>query len=698
MDNLLEGLNEQQKKAVVHMEGPCLVIAGAGSGKTKVLTTRIAYLISQGIRSSNILAITFTNKAAKEMKERLAKLVPDNYAFLGTFHSLGVRILRENYMYLNLERNFTILDSDDVLGIIKKILKDKGIDPKECAPSYIRNRISFIKNENLADYEIDKFFNTPPEKIAKEVYLQYQEVLKKNNSVDFDDLLRLPVKLFKENKEVLEHYQEKFKYILVDEYQDTNEVQYQFNKLLASKYHNLFVVGDANQSIYGFRNANFQNILNFEKDYKDAYIVTLDQNYRSTNNILKTANSVIKNNKERKDLELYGTIGEGVKTKYLRGYDGKHEITLVISEIKNLVSMGYHYKDIGILYRTNGQARLAEEMMLKSGIPYKVIGSYYFYQRKEIKDLLCYLKLISNPNDDVALRRVINVPKRGIGQTSIQKIEDSAVRLNTGMFDCLETPKELAFKQLIIDLRKEAESLSLTELIDTVLDKSGMKRELEEDKSLENELRLDNLEEFKSITATFEERTGSVNLEDFLEEVSLVADMEEHKENDNGVTLMTIHSAKGLEFEVVFLIGMEEGIFPHQNSLYDPKEIEEERRLCYVGITRAKQRLILTNAKRRILYGKEQVNPPSRFIDEIDRDLLDIPNDRMFEPEKIKIESMYRDASDMEGFKAGDVIMHTIYGRGVVVGVDDTFVTVAFQKRYGIKKLMKNHKSIRKVG
>ena len=360
--------------------------------------------------------------------------------------------------------------------------------------------------------------------------------------------------------------------------------------------------------------------------------------------------------------------------------------------------MGYHYKDIGILYRTNGQARLAEEMMLKSGIPYKVIGSYYFYQRKEIKDLLCYLKLISNPNDDVALRRVINVPKRGIGQTSIQKIEDSAARLNTGMFDCLETPKELAFKQLIIDLRKEAESLSLTELIDTVLDKSGMKRELEEDKSLENELRLDNLEEFKSITATFEERTGSVNLEDFLEEVSLVADMEEHKENDNGVTLMTIHSAKGLEFEVVFLIGMEEGIFPHQNSLYDPKEIEEERRLCYVGITRAKQRLILTNAKRRILYGKEQVNPPSRFIDEIDKDLLDIPNDRMFEPEKIKIESMYKDASDTEGFKAGDVIMHTIYGRGVVVGVDDTFVTVAFQKRYGIKKLMKNHKSIRKVG
>ena len=698
MDNLLEGLNEQQKKAVVHMEGPCLVIAGAGSGKTKVLTTRIAYLISQGIKSSNILAITFTNKAAKEMKERLAKLVPDNYAFLGTFHSLGVRILRENYMYLNLERNFTILDSDDVLGIIKKILKDKGIDPKECAPSYIRNRISFIKNENLADYEIDKFFNTPLEKIAKEVYLQYQEVLKKNNSVDFDDLLRLPVKLFKENREVLEHYQEKFKYILVDEYQDTNEVQYQFNKLLASKYHNLFVVGDANQSIYGFRNANFQNILNFEKDYKDAYIVTLDQNYRSTNNILKTANSVIRNNKERKDLELYGTIGEGVKTKYLRGYDGKHEITLVISEIKNLVSMGYHYKDIGILYRTNGQARLAEEMMLKSGIPYKVIGSYYFYQRKEIKDLLCYLKLISNPNDDVALRRVINVPKRGIGQTSIQKIEDSAARLNTGMFDCLETPKELAFKQLIIDLRKEAESLSLTELIDIVLDKSGMKRELEEDKSLENELRLDNLEEFKSITATFEERTGSVNLEDFLEEVSLVADMEEHKENDNGVTLMTIHSAKGLEFEVVFLIGMEEGIFPHQNSLYDPKEIEEERRLCYVGITRAKQRLILTNAKRRILYGKEQVNPPSRFIDEIDKDLLDIPNDRMFEPEKIKIESMYKDAGDTEGFKAGDVIMHTIYGRGVVVGVDDTFVTVAFQKRYGIKKLMKNHKSIRKVG
>lgn len=690
-------LNENQQKAVVHKEGPMLVLAGAGSGKTSVLTNRIAYLIEEGVSPANILAITFTNKAAREMKERVTKLIGADarYIQISTFHSFGLKILKENYEFLGYDKNFIILDSDDTLTVVKKLMKDLNMNPKYYNARELRSKISSAKNELITPEKFKK--QEYDEKIVT-LYKKYCQKLKAGNSVDFDDLLILPIKLFEISPSILNSYQERYKYILIDEYQDTNEAQYVFSKMISKKYRNIFVVGDNDQAIYAFRGANYKNILNFEKDYPDCKIILLEENYRSTKTILNAANSVIKHNKLRKDKNLWSNNEEGDKIKYIKTDDEKAEGDYVVKEIKKLKEAGTSYDDIAILYRTNAQSRAMEEALLKANIPYRIIGSFYFYNRKEIKDLLCYLKLISNPNDDVALRRVINVPKRGIGQTSIQKIEDSAARLNTGMFDCLETPKELAFKQLIIDLRKEAESLSLTELIDTILDKSGMKRELEEDKSLENELRLDNLEEFKSITATFEERTGSVNLEDFLEEVSLVADMEEHKENDNGVTLMTIHSAKGLEFEVVFLIGMEEGIFPHQNSLYDPKEIEEERRLCYVGITRAKQRLILTNAKRRILYGKEQVNPPSRFIDEIDRDLLDIPNDRMLEPEKIKVESMYKDASDTEGFKAGDVIMHTIYGRGVVVGVDDTFVTVAFQKRYGIKKLMKNHKSIRKVG
>ena len=620
----LNTLNDEQKKAVMHLNGPCLVLAGAGSGKTRVLTTRIAYLIDNGIPSYNILAITFTNKAAKEMKERVETLVPGNYAFLGTFHSLGVRILRENSKECGLESNFTILDSDDVLSLIKRIMKNKEIDPKELAPSYVRNRISFIKNENLSSREIDNLFNTVSEKRVLDIYQTYQELIHKNNSVDFDDLLVLPVELFKKYPEILDKYQEKFKYILVDEYQDTNEVQYQFNKLLASKYRNLFVVGDANQSIYGFRNANFRNILNFEKDYKDAYVVTLESNYRSTNNILECANCVIRNNKERKELNLKGTIGDGVKTQYITCENGKMEALTIIDEIKKLYNQGYDYIDIGILYRTNGQSRLLEEVFLKENIPYNVVGAYYFYQRKEIKDLLSYLKLINNQNDDIALRRVINEPKRGIGEKAIENLSNEATRLGSSMFDAISKGRELAFKDLILDMIKAQDNLSLTEFIDYVIDKSGMKESLTSEKSLENDLRLDNLEEFKSVTASFEERTGSVNLSDFLEEISLVADISEHKEEKDAVTLMTIHSAKGLEFDCVFLCGMEEGIFPHQNSFGSDAEIEEERRLCYVGITRARKVLYLTNAHSRILYGREQVNPPSRFIKEIDKDLLDV--------------------------------------------------------------------------
>lgn len=694
--NYLDGLNDKQREAVMHVDGPCLVIAGAGSGKTKVLTTRIANLIDKGIPSYNILAITFTNKAAKEMRDRLEKLVPNNNAFVGTFHSLGVRIIRENASKLGLDRTFSIVDSDDVLSIIKKIMKDNGYDPKLNPPSYIRNKISSIKNDMLTNDEIERLFIDQKDKIAKQVYYEYLDVLKKNNSVDFDDLLRLPVKLFQENKDILEAYQDKFKYILIDEYQDTNEVQYKLSKLLARKYKNIFIVGDPDQSIYMFRGANFRNILNFEKDYKDAVVIPLEENYRSTKYILDTANSVIKNNKERKEKNLWSNNGNGTKVTYLRAYDGKHEIQLVLDEIKKLKEQGYESGDIGVLYRTNAQARLVEEMFLKSGEPYKVVGSYYFYSRKEIKDLICYLRLVLNNDDEISLRRVINVPKRGIGEATLKKLEEEAKEQNTSMFQVISKGKELAFKELIRDITQEGEDLSLTDLIELILEKSGMRKELEDDKTLENELRLDNLEEFKSITKTFEDRTGSESLADFLEEISLIADISEHKDEENVVTLMTIHSAKGLEFKVVFLIGMEDGIFPHQNSFLEEEGLEEERRLCYVGITRAKERLYISNAKRRMLYGKDVVNPPSRFIKEIDQNLLDIQNENMFEEPKINKEELYNNDADVD-FKAGDVIMHTIYGRGVVVEVKGDFLTVAFAKNFGIKKLMKTHKSIKKI-
>lgn len=691
----LTNLNELQKKAVLHQEGPCLVIAGAGSGKTKVLTTRIANLIESGVPSYQILAITFTNKAAKEMRDRLETLAKDNKAFVGTFHSFGLRVIRENVNALGMTSNFTILDSDDVTSLVKKILKEKGYDTKEVSPSYIKNRISFIKNEMLTDAEVEKFFQSEMEKIAYEIYKEYNIKLKKNNSVDFDDLLRIPVLLFQNHPDILEFYQNKYQYILIDEYQDTNEVQYKLVKLLSKKYQNLFVVGDPDQSIYQFRGANYKNILNFERDYPNTVVIPLEDNYRSTKMILDAANSVIKNNKERKEKNLRSHHGDGVKTKFMVGYDEKHEISLVIEEIKKLLEQGYKKRNIAIFYRTNAQSRVIEEQFLKANIPYKVVGSYYFYSRKEIKDLICYLRLILNQNDDISLRRVINVPKRGIGPTSVNKLEQKSIEENKSMFDAITSGKELEFKNLILDIKKESESLSLTELVDCVLEKSGMKKELETDPSLESELRLDNLMEFKSITATYEDTTGSVDLGDFLEEISLIADISEHKNDDDVVTLMTLHSAKGLEFPVVFLVGMEEGIFPHQNSFTEEGGLEEERRLCYVGITRAEEKLYLTCARSRIMYGRTNRNPMSRFIKEIDSDLLESDNNEMQSEKTFNKESMY--SEEDVSYNVGDVVMHTIYGRGVVVGVDASLVTIAFSKQYGIRKLMKNHKSIKKV-
>ena len=692
--NYKAGLNKEQLEAVEHVDGPCLVMAGAGSGKTKVLTTRIINLIEEGINDYNILAITFTNKAAAEMRDRVRNMYGDVRSFIGTFHSLGLRIIRENYELCGLFNNFNIIDSDDVLSIIKKIMKNNNIDPKKFSPYAIRNKISFIKNELLSDAELDKFFNTEFDKMVKNIYFKYQSILAESNVVDFDDLLAKPVILFREHKDILEKYQERYKYILVDEYQDTNPVQYKLTKLLASKYKNIFAVGDMNQSIYGFRQADYKNIVNFEKDYKDCKVIKLEENYRSTNNILNAANSVIANNKERKDLRLWSEHGDGVKVKYIRSYDERHEVTIVINEIKKLLENGYHRKDIAILYRTNAQSRVVEEGMLSNNIPYRVVGAYYFYNRKEIKDLIAYLRLIYNTHDEISLRRIINVPKRGIGEAAIKTLESTALLNNTSMFESLSTKKELEFKELIEDLIKDSNSMSLTELIDSIMEKTHMKEELELDKSLDSELRLDNLMEFKSITASFEEKEGCVNLGDFLNEISLIADLSEHKESDDEVTLMTIHSAKGLEFTVVFLIGMEEGIFPHANSLLEDNGLEEERRLCYVGITRAKEILYLTNSKRRMLYGKDTMNPPSRFIDEIKSDYIERIDTIKDEAQKIASSEMYIEGSN-DDLNVGDTINHDTLGIGVVLSVDGSLIEVAFKT--GIKKLMKNHKSIKKV-
>ena len=690
---LLDNLNKQQKEAVMHMNGPCLVMAGAGSGKTKVLTTRIAYLIENGVRDYNILAITFTNKAAKEMKERVNAIVGDTSAFIGTFHSFGLRIIRENYMYLGLDKNFTIIDSDDVLSIIKKILKDKNLDPKHYSPHYIRNKISFIKSQMLSNDEIEKYFNTDIDIVAKDIYYEYDKKMTINNSIDFDDLLSKVVYLFQNHKDILEHYQDKYKYILIDEYQDTNPVQYKLSTMLSKKTGNIFVVGDMNQSIYAFRQADYRNILNFERDYKDCKVIKLEENYRSTNNILNAANSVIKNNKERKDMKLWSEKGDGLKVKYIRSYDEKHEITLVIDEINKLLDKGYKKSDIGILYRTNAQSRVVEEGFLNKGIPYKVVGSYYFYNRKEIKDLISYLRLIYNNHDEISLRRIINVPKRGIGESAIKNLENVSNLEGISMFEALSTSKELAFKNMILDLVNKSENMSLTELIDEVLNCTGLREELENEKTLENELRLDNLMEFKSITASFEERTGLVNLGDFLEEISLISDIASHKEDNDEVTLMTIHSAKGLEFDIVFLVGMEEGIFPHNMSLQE-NGIEEERRLCYVGITRARERLYLSNAKRRMLYGKDNMNLPSRFIEEIDKEYIEESENGVKIQEKINTKEVYNKTENSE-IKTGDIINHETLGTGVVVAMNGDLIDVAFKT--GIKKLMKNHKSISKI-
>ena len=696
----IDNLNDKQKEAVLYNDGPLLIIAGDGAGKTKTLTTKIAYLIEEKYATPyNVLAITFTNKAAKEMKDRLYAMLGDvaKKIQVSTFHSFGLKLLRENFELLGYDRNFVIMDSDDSLTVVKKIIKDLGYDPKVYNPKAIRNKISSCKNEMISAKAYERYAVSDYEQVIHKIYEKYEDKLYQNNSVDFDDLLLLPIKLFKENPDVLERDQDLYQYILIDEYQDTNQAQYILTKLISEKNRRITCVGDDSQSIYSFRGANYKNILNFEKDYPDAKTILLEQNYRSTSTILDAANQVIKNNSQRKDKKLWTDRGTGEKIKYYRAYNERDEAQYVIRKIKELVNKGTEYKDIAILYRTNAQSRVVEEEMLKENLPYRVIGSFYFYSRKEIKDLIAYLRLIHNSKDNISLLRVINTPKRGIGLKTIENLTSKADEEGISIYDAINSGKELEFKNTIEKLKIVAEDLTLTELIDKVLDASGMKKELESEQSLESEVRLENLEEFKSITKAFEEKEGLISLEDFLLEISLISDVEEYKDDPNRISLMTVHSVKGLEFDNVFVIGMEEGIFPHMNSLMENMALEEERRLCYVAITRAKDNLHLVNARRRTLFGKEQVNPVSRFMSEINPGLLEtnVKEELPKKEEKIDTTEMFRD--EEIDYKVGDYVYHETFGTGKVVEVTNTLVSVAFKHPHGIKKLMKNHKKLSKV-
>ena len=696
----LDNLNDKQKEAVLYNDGPLLIIAGAGAGKTKTLTSKIAYIIDEHLATPyNILAITFTNKAAKEMRDRLYLLIGDEARKLqvSTFHSFGLKLLRENYELLGYDRNFVIMDSDDSLTVVKKIIRDLDYDPKVYNPKAIRNKISSCKNELISAKAYERYAVSDYEQVIQKVYEKYEKKLQQNNSVDFDDLLILPIKLFREHQDVLEKYQNLYQYVLIDEYQDTNQAQYILTKMISEKNRRITCVGDDSQSIYSFRGANYKNILNFENDYRDAKTILLEQNYRSTGNILDAANQVIKNNRDRKDKNLWTNKGPGEKIKYYRAYNERDEAQYVIRKIKELVNRNVEYKDIAVLYRTNAQSRVVEEEMLKENLPYRVIGSFYFYSRKEIKDLIAYLRLIHNSKDNVSLLRVINTPKRGIGLKTIENLTTKADSEGISIYDAIESGKELEFKKTIEKLKSVAEDLTLTELIDKVLDASGMKKELESEQTLEAEVRLENLEEFKSITKAFEEKEGLISLEDFLLEISLVSDVEEYKDDPNRISLMTVHSVKGLEFDHVFVIGMEEGLFPHMNSLMENVALEEERRLCYVAITRARDDLHLVNARRRTLFGKEQVNPVSRFISEINPDLLEtnVKDEIPKKEEKIDTKEMFRE-EDVD-YKVGDFVYHETFGTGKVVEVTNTLVSVAFKHPHGIKKLMKNHKKLSKI-
>lgn len=646
-------MNEKQAEAVQHTEGPLLIMAGAGSGKTRVLTHRIAYLIEEKmVNPWNILAITFTNKAAKEMRERAYALTPQAQdTLIATFHSMCVRILRRDALHIGYSRNFTIIDPGEQKTLMKRILKEENLDPKKWEAKSLLGTISNAKNDLLDEvaYEADVSPRNPYELVVARVYKRYQTELRRAEAMDFDDLIMQTLRLFDQNPDVLAYYQGKFQYIHVDEYQDTNNAQYQLVKLLASRFKNICVVGDADQSIYGWRGANMQNILDFEKDYPDAKVVLLEENYRSTQTILQAANAVINNNVNRHPKELWTQNDKGDNIVYQRVGDEREEANFVASTIADGVARGRKYSDFAILYRTNAQSRNIEESFLKSNIPYSMVAGTKFYSRKEIRDVIAYLNVLANSKDNMSFERIVNEPKRGIGPGTLEKLRVFAVERDLSLMDATleitlsdirgKAAGEIYSLGLILDLiRQKAEDMTITEIVEEMLDKTGYLKALTVQNTIESQTRVENIEEFLSVTKNFDEKSelpldeltgepiverGTDTLSRFLNEVSLLSEVDEYEETSDAVTMMTLHAAKGLEFPVVFLIGMEENVFPLSRANEDIDELEEERRLAYVGITRAEQTLYLTNANSRMMYGKSSYNRPSRFISEIDDELLD---------------------------------------------------------------------------
>ena len=638
MNDIIDVLNDKQKEAVLSTEGPCLVIAGAGSGKTKVLTHKIAYLMQEkNVKPWSILAITFTNKAANEMKERVENLVGDvaKDMWIGTFHSICVRILRRYIDRIGFTSSFIIFDSSDQRTLVKQCLKQLNIDDKMLNDRAVLSEISNAKNEMLEPdaYKLRTNNEIRKETIAK-VYELYQKRLRENNAIDFDDIINYTIRILSENPDVLEYYSNKFEYVLVDEYQDTNKAQFTLVSILAALHGNITVVGDNDQGIYSFRGADITNILNFEKDCPGTKIIKLEQNYRCTQNILDAANAVIKNNETKYEKKLWTENGKGGMITVFRGNDEYDEANFIVENINKLRREEYMtYNDFAILYRMNSQSRSIEDILRRENVPYKIIGGLKFYERKEIKDTIAYLRLIQNPSDNLSLTRIINEPKRGIGKTSLDNVQQIAMQSETSMYDVIKRADEFGLNRVfansrefvsqIEELRAKKDNIKISDLIKETLNKTGYTKALEDEDTTEAETRLENIEEFLTVAMEFEEQMAENSLEEFLEGITLSSDLDNADDQEDSVTLMTLHSAKGLEFPVVFLVGMEEGIFPGYKSIGEPKELEEERRLCYVGITRAKQNLFISCARQRTIFGSTSCNQVSRFVKEIPKELMD---------------------------------------------------------------------------
>ena len=732
----LNKLNKEQREAVETIRGPLLILAGAGSGKTRVLTYRIAYLIENGVYPGNIIAITFTNKAAQEMKERVESLVESNgnYMWISTFHSACVRILRQDIDKIGFNKNFVIYDTQDQEKLIKECLKELNLDEKVFPPKEVLSKIGSLKDVLVdADYYYKKYSNDYKNRRIAEIYELYQKKLKSNNALDFDDIIMNTVKLLKANPDILSYYQRKFLYILVDEYQDTNKAQYEFVNLLAKSRRNLCVVGDDDQSIYGWRGADVRNILDFEKDYPEAKVIKLEENYRSTKKILDAANFVIQNNEQRKEKRLWTRNHEGENIKLYRAGNEREEADFIVSEIIKLTNAGRSYSDFAVLYRTNAMSRIIEEAFVTANVPYRVYGGLKFYDRKEVKDILSYLKFVNNPIDNISLERIVNIPKRGIGDATLEKIRQYSNENNISLFNSMENAEKIdglgkkavssiiKFAEIINNLIMQKDTMKVSDMILEVLEKTGYQKELENENTDEANQRLENLKELYSAAVEFEEKSEESSLPDFLERVALVSDTDDL--NSNGcITLMTIHTAKGLEFPTVFIAGMEEGIFPHYSAQTDVKELEEERRLCYVGITRAKEVLYLTCARVRLMFGRTSVNPVSSFVHEIPEDLIDeiseknrqpvfksysnsfIENKNMAStfaaPYKVSQEVKNKPKVDNNYIKAGIKIKHKSFGKGIIIAVKDIKgdkqITVQFDNA-GLKNLLLSMSPIEKI-